>query len=112
MKRKNILTLAIFLVLVMFVPLMAQDVAEQPEWVLKIVEALMPLILVAVASVSKLKDKIPGLYMLFVVGALSAIATVLMNLAGEPSIPWYLYIVYNTSGTFVHQLYNQWKSGN
>ncbi len=112
MKRINILTLVVFVILLTFVPLMAQDVTEQPDWVMKIVEALMPLILLAVVSVSKLKNEIPGILMLVVIGGLSAVATFFVNLAGEPSVPWYLYLVYNTSGTFFHQLYKQLESGN
>ncbi len=112
MKRTNILMLIAFMLLILVVPLMAQDAGEQPEWVLKLVEAAMPLVLLGVAAVTKLKDKIPGIYMLIVMGVLSAVATWFMNMAGEPSVPWYFYIVYNLSGTFFHQLKKQWSSGN
>jgi len=57
------------LVLLMLLPIIifAQEVVEQPDWVLKIIEAGMPFILLGVTAATKLKDKIPGIYMLVVV---------------------------------------------
>jgi len=108
MKRIHIILMLLILPIVLF----AQAVVEQPDWVMKLVEALMPLVLVGVAAAAKLKDKIPGIWMLVVMGALSAVATFLMNQAADPTVPWYFYIFYNLSGTFFHQLKKQWASGN
>lgn len=101
-----------FLMLLLFVPLMAQDVEPGGDMdMAKVLEILTPLIVFGAGwLVKKFKPSIPGWATMLVVGALSAAVTWITNLVGNPDLGIFLQFAYGLVSTFIHQLSVQFSA--
>jgi len=101
---------ALLILALMPVIVFAQEVVFEPTPI-GIVTLLSPVIVWAIGYVSKLKDKIPGLYMLLVLALISTLITFVDKQLLNSELPFAIQILYGMSSVAFHQLYKQWKSG-
>lgn len=111
MKKINILILVAFLMLLVFVPLMAQDVTGGEMGIEQIILYLTPFIVYGAGLVVKLvKPHIPGWAMMGFVGALSAAVVWITNLTLNPDLSVLLQFTFGLLSVFIHQLFKQFSS--
>ena len=89
----------------------AQEVVFEPT-PMGIVTLLSPVIVWAIGYASKIKDKIPGIYMLLILTIISTLVTLIDKQLLNSELPFMIQILYGMASVFFHQLYKQWKSGN
>ena len=115
MKITNKLMLIAFLMLLVFVPLMAQEVVD-PGGDMNIEDVILyltPFIVFGVGQLVKwVKPKITGTWLLILLGSSSGVLAFLTSLADTPGVPWYFKLGYGLLAVFGHQFYKQIKSGN
>lgn len=115
MKKINILTLVTFLILMIFVPLMAQDVVDPggDMSIENIIIYLTPFLVFGVGQLVKLVNKnIKGVWLLMLVAASSGVLAWITDLTSLPDLSWLLQFAYGMLSVVVHQFYKQLKSGN
>lgn len=113
MKRINILMIVAFLMLLLFVPLMAQVVEPGGGMNIEnIIIYLTPFLVFGVGQLAKLVNKnVKGVWLLVIVGTSSGVlAWVVAASAGAET--WFLQFAYGLLSVVFHQFYKQLKSGN
>lgn len=116
MKKTNILMIIAFLMLLLIVPVVAQEVVD-PGGDMNIEDVILyltPFIVFGVGQLVKwVKPKITGTWLLILLGSSSGILAFLTSLADTPpDVAWYFKLGYGLLAVVGHQFYKQIKSGN
>lgn len=102
-----------FLMLLLFVPLMAQDVTGSDMNIENIIIYLTPFLVFGVGQLVKLVNKnIKGVWLLMLIAASSGIIAFVTDLTTTPELSWVLQFAYGMLSVVVHQFFKQIKSGN
>lgn len=113
MKKINIRMIIAFLMLLLFVPLMAQNVTGSDMNIENIIIYLTPFLVFGVGQLVKLVNKnIKGVWLLMLVAASSGIIAFVTDLTTTPELSWVLQFAYGMLSVVVHQFFKQIKSGN